>query len=444
MRILHTADWHVGKVLKNQPRLDEQRAVLADLVRIAGEEDVDLVVVAGDLFETSAPTPQAQSLVMKTLMALRGGAGADGRQVVALAGNHDNQRLVQEVYAPVLGELGIHVIGTPRRPDSGGTLTLDTRSGERAVVAALPFLSHRVAVRAAEVLLHDPGRHNQDYANRVKAIIDVLCQGFTGDTVNLVATHATLLGGRWGGGERAVQTLLGYEVPPDTFPPSTHYAALGHLHRYQQIGGPCPIAYSGSPIALDFGEEANEPVALIVHATPDSRAKIRPVPLTGGRPLATLRGTLDEVVAAGEEAGDAFLRVVLTQKASAGLADLVREKLPNTLEVQIDEKFRARVDGGGAVRTRIGRSPTDLFADFLAEKEIEDPRLGTMFAELLDDVSGSEGAHAAWTETGSLRKRRSGERAQARGTSAEHVRREGGVLATERSEPSNTETTGGR
>jgi exonuclease SbcD len=176
-------------------------------------------------------------------------------------------------------------------------------------------------------------------------------------------------------------------VPPDTFPVSTHYAALGHLHRYQQIDGPCPIAYSGSPIALDFGEEANESVAVIVTATPDSRATIRPVPLTGGRRLATLRGTVDEVVAAGEEAGDAFLRVILTQKAGAGLADLVREKLPNTLDVQIDEKFRAKATSG-AVRTRIGRTPTDLFADFLSEREVEDPRLSAMFAELLDENSG--------------------------------------------------------
>ena len=187
--------------------------------------------------------------------------------------------------------------------------------------------------------------------------------------------------------ERAVQTLLGYELPPDTFPVSTHYAALGHLHRYQQIDGPCPIAYSGSPIALDFGEEANESVAVIVHATPDSRASVRPVPLTGGRRLATLRGTLDEVVAAGEEAGDAFLRVILTQKAAAGLADLVREKLPNTLDVQIDEKYRPRAQAG-EVRSRIGRTPTDLFADFLSEREIDDPRLGTMFAELLDESTG--------------------------------------------------------
>lgn len=383
MKILHTADWHVGKVLKNQPRIDEQRVVLRDLVRIANEEDVDLVIVAGDLFETAAPSPQAQGLVMQTLMALRD----QERHVVVLAGNHDNSRLVQDVYRPVLGELGLHVVGTPQRPDRGGTLTLDTKSGERAVVAALPFLSHRIAVRAAEVLLHAPSQHNQDYAVRMRSIIELLCAGFTADSVNLVTTHATLLGGRWGGGERAVQTLLGYEIPPDTFPVATHYAALGHLHRYQQIGGPCPIAYSGSPISLDFGEEDNESVAVIVTATPDSRASLRPVPLTGGRRLATLRGTLDEVVAAGEEAGDAFLRVILTQKASAGLADMVREKLPNTLDVQIDEKFRARAEAG-AVKTRIGRTPTDLFADFLSEKEIEDPRVQAMFAELLEESTG--------------------------------------------------------
>lgn len=383
MKILHTADWHVGKVLKNQPRIDEQRAVLRDLVRVANAEDVDLVIVAGDLFETTAPSPQAQGLVMQTLMALR----AEGRHVVVLAGNHDNSRLVQDVYRPVLGELGLHVIGTPQRPDRGGTITLDVRSGEQAVVAALPFLSHRIAVRAAEVLLHAPSQHNQDYANRMRLIIGMLCEGFSGDTVNLVTTHATLLGGRWGGGEREVQSLLGYEVPPDTFHASTHYAALGHLHRYQQIDGPCPIAYSGSPIALDFGEEDNESVAVIVQATPDSRATIRPVTLTGGRRLATLRGTLDEVVAAGEEAGDAFLRVILTQKASAGLADLVREKLPNTLDVQIDDKFRSKAQAG-EVKSRIGRTPPDLFADFLSEKEIDDARVQAMFAELLEESTG--------------------------------------------------------
>ena len=384
MKILHTADWHVGKVLKNQPRHDEHNAALRDLVRIAREEAVDVVIVAGDLFETASPNPQSQSLVMQTLLALHD----EGREVVVLAGNHDNQGLIAEVYRPVLGHLGIHVVGRPRPANSGGALTLTTRSGETANIAVLPFVSYRYAVRAAEVILHESADLAMDYARKVGQFINALSAGFTEDSVNVVTTHGTVLGGRRGGGERQGQTLLGYELPVTLFPTSAHYAALGHLHRYQQIDGPCPIAYSGSPIALDFGEEENESMAIVVHVTADSRANAVPVPVRGGRRLRTLRGTLDQVVDQGREFEDAYFRVILAQKASAGLADRVREALPDVLEVQIDEQFRPRQAGSGPERSRLGRTPTDLFADFLAEQNVEDTAVGGLFAELLDEVTG--------------------------------------------------------
>ena len=382
MRILHTSDWHVGKVLKGRDRHDEHVAVLGSIVRAAREHDADVVVVAGDLFETAAPTAKSQGLVMRTLLALR----ENGRQVVVIAGNHDNQALVDSVYRPVLGELGLHVLGTPKRPQSGGTLTLVTRSGERARVAALPFLSHRYAVRAAEVVFHEFAEHALDYAHRVAQFIGLLTSGFTPDTVNLITAHATLLGGRSGGGEREVQTSLDYELPASMFPSSAHYVALGHLHRQQEIAGPCPIFYSGSPLAVDFGEEANEPAALIVTAEPGIRADALPVPIAGGRRLMTLRGTLDEVIAAGEQAGDAYLRVVLAEPARAGLGDEVREKLPGTLEVLLDDAHRPR-PGSRSRPSRAGRGPAELFAAYLAEQNIDDPRIGAMFAELLDEVS---------------------------------------------------------
>src|SRR6516165_4464069 len=125
MKLLHTSDWHVGKVLKGRDRHDEHVAVLRSIVQAARDEDVDLVLVAGDLFETAAPTAKAQGLVVRTLLALR----EDGRQVVAIAGNHDNPNLLDAVYRPLLGELGLHVLGTPKRPESGGTLALHTRNG---------------------------------------------------------------------------------------------------------------------------------------------------------------------------------------------------------------------------------------------------------------------------------------------------------------------------
>ena len=389
MKILHTSDWHVGKVLKGRDRYDEHEAVLASLVGTARSEDVDLVLIAGDLFETQVPNPRAQGQVMRALLALRG----DGRQVVAIAGNHDNPNLLDSVYRPVLGELGLHVLGTPKAPDSGGTLHLTTRGGEHVTVAAMPFLSQRYAVRAAELLLHEQAEHALDYARRTAAIIEMLTAGFTPDSVNIVTTHATFLGGRRGGGERDVQTTFEYEVPPSILPSSAHYAALGHLHRQQEIPAPCPTFYSGSPLAIDFGEEANEPGALIVTAAPGKRADARRVEVTGGRKLRTLRGPLDQVLEEGERAGDAYLRVILAEKARAGLGDLVREKLPNALEVQLDDAHRQRPGSHGQDKpTRTGRTPLQLFGDYLAEQDVADERVQQMFADLLDEASGLTGS----------------------------------------------------
>jgi exonuclease SbcD len=181
---------------------------------------------------------------------------------------------------------------------------------------------------------------------------------------------------------------LDYELSAGMFPPSAHYVALGHLHRQQEIPGPCPIFYSGSPLDIDFGEEGNEAAALIVTAEPGIRADARPVPIAGGRRLRTLRGTLDQVIAEGEQAGDAYLRVVLAEPGRAGLGDLVREQLPNTLEVLLDDAHRPRPGGRTGDRpSRAGRGPLELFGDYLAEQNVADPRLTALFAELLDEVA---------------------------------------------------------
>jgi len=395
VKILHTSDWHVGKVLKGRDRHEEHAAALGSLVRIARDEDVDLVLVAGDLFETAAPTARSQGLVMQTLLALH----EDARQVVVIAGNHDNQGLIDAVYRPVLGEIGMHVLGLPKRPDAGGAFALRTRDGTQVRVAALPFLSHRYAVRAAEVMFHEFAEHALDYSSRVAEIVGLLTADFVPDAVNVVMAHGTLLGGRRGGGERDVQTSLDYELPASMFPGGAHYVALGHLHRQQEIPGPCPIYYSGSPLAIDFGEEGNEPSALVVTAEPGVRADATPAAVGGGRRLKTLRGSLEQVIAEGEQAGDAYLRVVLAEPGRAGLGDLVRDKLPNTLEVLLDDAHRPAPGQHGAGEhgagkhgpgrpSRIGRSPTQLFGDYLAEQDVADQRLEAMFAELLDEITG--------------------------------------------------------
>lgn len=395
MKILHTADWHVGKVLKGRGRHDEHRAVLGELVTLADTEDVDLVIVAGDVFDTAAPNPAAQQLVVHTLLALR----RENREVVVLGGNHDNLRLL-DVFRTALAASGIHVVGTFRRPDDGGTLSLTARDGAPVRIAALPFLSHRYAVKAADVLDETPDRRNLDYADRVDELIGALTAGFTADAVNLVTTHGTLPGGAMGGGEREAQTIESYYFRTSAFPPSTQYAALGHIHRRQRMDGPCPIWYAGSPLAVDFGEQENSPGALLVETEPGVPAKVREHVLETPRRLRTLRGSLEQLEAAADDAGDAWLRVVVREKPRAGLADTVRELLPGALSVDIDEDFRPAT--GSRRRSTVGDGvsrpgPRELFRGYLADTGREvDGGVAVLFDRLYDEVTspGDEPATA--------------------------------------------------
>src|SRR6476659_7203586 len=139
MRLLHTADWHLGKVLKGVDRLPEQRAVLAEIVTLAADQAVDLVLVAGDVFESGAPPPEAQRLAFETLLALR----ATGADVVVIAGNHDNADAFEAV-RPVFAAAGITVLGRTCPPDAGGVRAFAAaRSGEPVHLALLPFTSQR-------------------------------------------------------------------------------------------------------------------------------------------------------------------------------------------------------------------------------------------------------------------------------------------------------------
>ncbi|HEY7485147.1 MAG TPA: exonuclease SbcCD subunit D [Streptosporangiaceae bacterium] len=380
MRILHTADWHVGKVLKGRSRGEEQTAVLGEIVDLARAEDADAVIVAGDVFDAAVPVPAAQSLVMRTLLALR----EDGRHVIVLAGNHDNPHLL-DVYRPVLGTVGIDVVGTFRGPDEGGLIAFTARTGEDARVATLPFLSHRYAVRAAEALTGTPPQHSIAYALKWAELTEALTAGFADDTVNLLAAHGTLRGGRLGGGEREAQTVMSYYLEPGTFPASIQYAAFGHLHRRQRVPGPCPLWYAGSPLAVDFGDETIRPGVLIVTVGPGDEAEVREVEIESARRLRTVRGSLDELAAAAPDLEGTWLRVIVAEPPRPGLAEAVRELLPDALSIDVDERFRPVRRYAAAVRH--DRGPRGLFRDYLADSgQGGGAELTALFDRLLDEV----------------------------------------------------------
>lgn len=378
MKLLHSSDWHVGKTIRGFSRADEHRAVLAEIAAVAEREEVDLIVVAGDLFDSAAPPPEAEEIVYRTLLAF----AATGAEVAVIAGNHDNARRLRAV-APVFEFSRVHVVAEPTRPDDGGVLRLRTRDGTDVQVAMLPFVSKRGIVRAEHLMEREAFENAQAYTDRVALVIDALCRQFHSGNVNVLVAHAFVLGAVSGGGERAAHLVDEYAVTSQSFPATIGYAALGHLHRPQRIPGATALHYCGSPLQLDFGETEQTKQVNVVHIEPGTPADVAAIPLVSGRALRTVVGTMDELetLVQGDQ-DDAWLRITIRGSAQAGLSARVRELFgERAVDVRIDSPTspasRARAD-------HHQRSPHDLFAEYMAGVNVNDDRVAALFADLLD------------------------------------------------------------
>ena len=382
MKLLHTSDWHIGKTLRGRPRLPEQELVLRELVQMARDHDVDAVVIAGDLYDTSAPSAEAIEKVVKALIGFRN----TGAEVIVIAGNHDHAPTF-EAYRPLMSLGGIHVAGTPRTAADGGVITFAARStGENVTVAVLPFLSQRYASRAAEIVTGTPAETGARYDEMVRTVLSSLAAGFQDDAVNIIVAHLTVTGAKFGGGEREAQSIFDYHVSPAAFPAHAHYVALGHLHRRQHVPAPCPaVHYCGSPINVDFGEQDNSSFALLVEATPRTPAHVSELPLMSAVKLRTVQGTVADLLARAGEFGDDLLRVVIAEPSRASLREEILEGLPNAIDIRIDPEFQKTAAGARTSSDAgLDRAPLDLFTDFLANEAIVDPRIPALFSALLD------------------------------------------------------------
>jgi len=384
MRILHTSDWHVGKVLKGRTRHEEHIRVLGQVVEIAQAERPDLVIVAGDLYDTAAPTADSTRVVTRALSALR----RTGAEVVAIGGNHDNGAAL-DALRPWASEAGITLRGSVDKNPDDLRISGTTADGERWQLVAVPFLSQRYAIRAAEMYELSAAEATQTYADHIARLIEKLSEPFatessgSGGVINLVTAHLTIVGASAGGGEREAHTIMGYAVPATVFPRNAHYVALGHLHRAQQVIAPCPTRYSGSPLAVDFGEEENVPSVAIVDVAADRAARVRDVPISSARPLRTVRGTLEQLATV--NLPEAWLRVLVREAPRVGLREDVQELLPNALEVRIDPEMMPKA--GERAAQRAGRSPRQLFGDYLDSRGNAEEGVRELFDELYDEVS---------------------------------------------------------
>jgi exonuclease SbcD len=365
MRFLHTADWHIGRSFVVS-RLAEQETVLAEIIEVASENKVDCVLVCGDVFDSRSPSAEAERVVFGFF------AGLVERRIAAIVigGNHDHPKRLGALRS-LLDPLRIIIRPEPLRPDAGGVIEFEA-GGESARIAVLPFVSERNIVDACAMMGPEVAWY-AEYAENVSAMMNVLAGSFKPSTVNILMAHLFALGSQTSGTEWSIHTSLPYAISPARFPTTTQYVALGHLHRPQEVPSPVPCQYSGSPLQLDFGEQGQQKRVILIDIHPGRPAQIQSISIVKGRNLRDVEGRLEEIEAKAAEFGDDYLRVrVITDGPVPGLADRIRELLPNALSVQIMGH-----DKTGLVPASIhtNLTPEERFQEFFRRQYGSDPSL---------------------------------------------------------------------
>ena len=385
MRFLHTSDWHVGKTIRDRDRTTEFAAALEQVVDIAKQEKVDAVLVAGDVFEHRSPGPDAEMVVYETFARLH----AERIRAVVIAGNHDSPARWAAI-RPIMRPLGVSVVAYVAPPDQGTLIEVASRDErESALVACVPFAAERYFGSAARLFAASEN-WPQDYAQGMGDLLGAMAAGFRPDRVNVLMAHLFAGGAELGGGEVPTVVTLDYAVSPARLPGTATYIALGHIHRPQQISAsPSPAFYSGSLLQLDFGEREQRKSVRIVEASPSRPAVVTEIPITAGRRLVDLEGTLDDVRRAAASVGDAFLRIrVRTEGPVPGIAAQVRDILPNAVDIRAEYAREPEEDSAGAVL--MGLLPRDQYAAFYRDKHGIDAsaEVLALFDELQAAVEG--------------------------------------------------------
>ena len=363
MRLLHTSDWHLGRSFHGVGMLDSQRAFIDQLVTFVREEAVDVVLIAGDVYDRALPGVDVVGLLDEALVRLTGA----GAQVVLTSGNHDSairlgfaSRLLErggvhlrtrldELDQPVLFPLSGRGESGAGAPEPAGD-----DAGPVLAIYGIPWLEPRLVAEQLGVEAASHFEVTRAATDRIRADVRQRSAGRTVHSVVLAHTFAS--GGISSDSERDLSIGGVGAVPLDLFE-GFGYTALGHLHGRQELSP--AVRYSGSPLAYSFSEAKHTKGSWLVEIDAEGIGEVRAVPWDAPRTLAVLRGKLDDLLTSEDFAWaeDAYCQITLTDAARPAQAmDRLRARFPDTLVLGFDP------DGPGA-------APKASYSSRLAEAD---------------------------------------------------------------------------
>jgi exonuclease SbcD len=402
MKLLHTSDWHLGKRLEDFSRIEEQQAVMAEICEIADREQVDAILVAGDLFDTFNPPTEAVDLFYKTLKRL----SKNGfRLVIAIAGNHDSPDRI-EAPDPLARECGIIFAGYP----NSLVAPFELESGLKVLQSEEGFLELQLPGTDVPLrLLLTPyanefrlktylGHENSE--DELRTVLqskwkDLAQKHCDNNGVNLLVTHLFVV--KKGAelpeepiDEKPILHVGGAQVIyTENIPDQVQYTALGHLHRMHQVdSAPCPVYYSGSPLSYSFAEANQDKYVLLIDAEPDKVVQISKKELVKGKKLLRKRADgMEDALQWLIENQDCL--VELTMVTDTFLTAQERKQLSSVhfgiVAIIPEVKNATGLSSGSKKSIDLTKSMEELFADYFKHEKGQEPNAEVMklFTEIL-------------------------------------------------------------
>lgn len=387
MKFIHTSDWHIGKNLEGHSRLEEQEKFCDDFVKIVEENNIDMVIIAGDVYDTSNPPAGAETLFYKTICRL---ADDGNRCVLVIAGNHDNPERLSAV-SPLAKEQGIIILGYPLSStteskykgfeitEAGkGYLKLKI-GGEKATIITLPYPSEK-RLNDAIRNVDDENELQKNYSNKVGDIFRKLEENFEEDSINIAVSHLFVSGGDPSDSERQIQLGGSLVVDKHDLPQKAQYTALGHLHKPQKASERLNVYYSGSPLQYSVKERIYAKGANIVEIHANETPVVEQVYFNNYKPIEVFKcDGIEEALKVCEENKDrdiwSYFEIKTDEVISQENIKKMKEYLKDIIEIKPIITSHYEEENIDLKE----KSMAQLFNDFYKFKEKCEPR-----GELMD------------------------------------------------------------
>ena len=390
MRILHTADWHIGQRLHERSRLDEHEQFLDWLLEIIQKRKVDLLLVSGDIFDTSLPSAEATNLYYRFLYRLFDETDA---YAVITAGNHDSARHL-EAPREFLKMGRIHVVGLAS--EASRCVLPFPPDDPLVMVAGVPYLTE---TDLPHVSYETEIERNDRYRERLKSFYAECVSAMPTELPKILMGHLFVQGGQVTDSERNIQIGGASAIHANDFPEDVSYVALGHLHRPQTIKGTdYPIRYSGSPIPLRFNEMGYRKSVYLLELSEEGRfIRDEDIEIPIFKELCTVTGDEESVLweARTQTWDDKYIHVKLTlDTPRVGIGDKIRQAFSERGgEVLIVEVELPEVREGPTIPVEDMKHPVEIFEQFHRtnfDGEPPDDSLALTFSELVQLVEEAE------------------------------------------------------